>query len=122
MTPLRQHFNAERTDEAFVLSFKAPVRIDATNIRQIQEEMEGIVEVKEGQKVAIDCKNILYLYSGFLGELIGLHRRLEEVRGILVLCELRPEIRRIFELTTLDHFFHLSETRQDAMQFLKTVS
>lgn len=122
MPAVRQYFTTESAGGALVAGFKAPIRIDATNIRPIQEEMEAVVEVKEAQKVVLVCQNILYLYSGFLGELIGLHRRLEEVHGILVLCELRPEIRRIFELTTLDHFFHLADSRQDALQSLRSAS
>ena len=51
-----------------------------------------------------------------LGKLITLNRKVQAVRGKLVLCNISKEIREVFEITKLDKLFTILPDEQAALQ------
>jgi anti-sigma B factor antagonist len=57
------------------------------------------------RRVIIDLSAVTNLDSSGVGTLVEFKRRLERVRGTLVLAGLSPGVRGIFEVLKLDQFF-----------------
>jgi anti-sigma B factor antagonist len=54
--------------------------------------------------------------SAALGKLITLNKKVQTAGGRLVLCNIRQEIREVFEITKLDKLFVIKRDEQEALQ------
>jgi anti-sigma B factor antagonist len=69
-----------------------------------------------GRKFLIDFTSTGYIDSSGLGVLVSLSKKIREHGGELRLSHLNEDLRTLFELTKLDTLFHISETRELALQ------
>ncbi len=86
--------------------------LDEAQLSEMTDELLNLVQVEGCCKMALSLgpEPPLFLYSVFLARLVSLQRQLRERGGSLVLCELRPELYRIFEACRLDTQFHFART------------
>jgi anti-sigma B factor antagonist len=78
---------------------------------------EGLSELVESgvTTVVVDLSDTTFVDSMALGVLLGAGKRLRAEGRALELVVTRPDIRRIFEITTLDRVFPLYATRAQAL-------
>ena len=86
------------------------------NIQIIGEQLFELVDAEGKKKILLDFKNVDYLSSAALGKLITLNKKANTSGGKLVLCNIRPEIKEVFEITKLDKFFKIKEDEQVGLQ------
>ena len=97
-------------------------RLEEGEIYQLAEELLALVRDGGCRQMALslgpqppDC-----LYSVFLAKLITLQRTLREHGGGLVLCEVNPVARTVFEASLLDRqFTFLPDFASDRVHFAK---
>lgn len=65
--------------------------------------------------LVVDLSEVTFVDSQAIGALLRGTRRLAPSEGCFRLVAPRPEIRRIFELTSLDEVFALDSTREEAL-------
>jgi anti-sigma B factor antagonist len=65
--------------------------------------------------VVVDLSDASFFDSTALGVLVGGMKRLRATRRQLRLVAPRPEVRRLLEITLLDHVFAIDATRDDAL-------
>lgn len=63
----------------------------------------------------VDLEQVEVLDSAGLEALTALQRRCDEHLGMLRCCGLRPDLRKILELTRLDHTFAVDEEQATAL-------
>jgi anti-anti-sigma factor len=87
-------------------------RLDEAELNDLTDELVDLVKVDGCRKMALSLgpEPPSCLYSVFLARLVSLQRLLREQGGGLVLCELRPEVYRIFEACQLDAQFRFART------------
>ena len=68
------------------------------------------------RKILLNFGNVEFLSSAALGKLITMNRKVQAVRGKLVLCNISREIREVFEITKLDKLFTILPDEQAALQ------
>jgi anti-anti-sigma factor len=56
-------------------------------------------------RVELDCRDVEFLPSVTLGQLITAQRKAQKVGGKIVFTHLRPDIREVFQITKLDRLF-----------------
>jgi anti-anti-sigma factor len=78
-------------------------------IAELTSEWNSLADRADCRTLFVDCSNLRILPSDLLGKLILLHRRLKHKEGGLVLCGLRPEVRKVFGWTKLDQFLEIEE-------------
>jgi anti-sigma B factor antagonist len=88
------------TDE---LRFRLEGEIDAGNAPQLQRPLLAYAERCDGE-VVIDCGALDFIDSSGLRVLVDVARRNERT---LVLVDLAPRCRRVFEVAGLDSIFEL---------------
>ena len=76
----------------------------------------GLVETEGLRKLLLNFGNVEYLSSAALGKLITLNKKLQQVGGKLILCNIDPQIHEVFEITKLDKFFNIQKEEQTALQ------
>jgi anti-anti-sigma factor len=105
--------------DVMVVHFLDTRILDVVNINQIAEELSDIVEKKNYTRLLLNLTNVEYLSSAVLAKLIGLHKRLKELRGELRVCSVRDSIMEVFRITKLDKVFDIQRTEEEGLARFK---
>ena len=114
--PRRRRLEVEDIGEVTVVNFTDKKILDEQNIQIIGEQLFSLVDEEGWRKILLNFGNVEFLSSAALGKLIKLKKKLEEVKGRLILCNISPQIYEVFEITKLDRFFTIQQEEQEALQ------
>jgi anti-sigma B factor antagonist len=114
--PRRRRLEVEHIGDVTVVNFVDRKILDEQNIQIIGEQLLSLVKEEGLRKLLLNFGNVEYLSSAALGKLITLNKELQKESGRLILCNIRPEILEVFELTRLDKFFNIKKEEQEALQ------
>lgn len=79
-----------------------PSLLDGLVIEDIGRCLFGLVDKKAIRKLIVDFQDVKFLSSSMLGILVSLQKRIAGIDGQLVLCGMRADLMKIFEITQLD--------------------
>src|ERR671922_473412 len=99
--PRRRRLEAEEIGDVTVVSFMDRKILDEQNIQVIGEQLFSLVDESGRKKLLLNFANVEHLSSAALGKLITLNKKLQQAGGRLVLCNIRPEILEVFQITQL---------------------
>lgn len=88
-----------------VVTFSDSSILDTATITQIGNDLFQLPDVQHKQKIILDFINVKFLSSHALGVLITLNKKLAAIKGTLSICSLRPELMKVFTITSLDKLF-----------------
>ena len=94
-------------------------RLDEVELADLTDELIGLLD--NGCRLmalSLGPEPPLFLYSVFLARLVTLQRMLRERGGALILCELKPEVMRIFEACRLELQFRFARDLDEASALL----
>ncbi|MHC5073239.1 MAG: STAS domain-containing protein [Planctomycetota bacterium] len=100
----------ESTDFAYV-RLNDKEYLEDWQIKGLQEEILPVIEEVKERRIVIDFEKVSLMSSAFLGLLIRILKRTKELKGELELVNIRPEIYKVFKITSLDKVFEISETK-----------
>ena len=112
----KRRLEVEEIGEIAVVNFIDKKILDENNIQMIGEDLFRLVDELGRKKVLLNFSNVEFLSSAVLGKLVSLNRKLQAVRGKLILCGISKEIREVFEITKLDKLFTIHKEEQAALQ------
>ena len=112
----RRRLEVEDIGDIAVVNFLDKKILDEQNIQAIGEDLFRLVDELGRKKILLNFGNVEFLSSAALGKLITLNRKLQGVRGRLVLCGITKEIREVFEITRLDKLFTIHPDEQSGLQ------
>jgi len=90
--------------------------LDESSIGQLGEQLAALVHAEATPRVVLDFVNVAHMSSSALGMLITLHKRIRERNGVLRLCNIRPAIYEVFQITRLNQVFGILSTRDQAVK------
>jgi anti-sigma B factor antagonist len=114
--PRRRRLEAEEIGDVTVVNFMDRKILDEQNIQVIGEQLFSLVDESGRKKLLLNFGNVEYMSSAALGKLITLNKKVQAVGGKLVLCNIDPQIREVFEITRLDKLFVIRGDEQEALQ------
>lgn len=92
---------------------------DQELVQQWTEELNQLVEEKDGMLVVMNLDNVQFLASAALNKLVVLNRTLKKRGGTFVLCDVEGPIRDMFSVTNLDRLLPLADSEVDAIALCK---
>jgi anti-anti-sigma factor len=98
-----------------VVTFNETSILDTLQVQQIGEELFQLVDAKTRTKIVLDFAKVRMLSSSALGVLITLRKKASEIKGRIVLCGLRPDLRKVFKITNLEKLFEFQENEEKAL-------
>ena len=109
-----RHLDIEQRGDVWCVRLRNR-RLDELQLSELTDELLALVRVDECKKMALCLgpEPPQFLYSVFLARLVSLQRHLRAASGDLVLCELRPELFKIFEACRLDTQFRFARTAEE---------
>ena len=94
--------------------------LDEMNIRQIGQQLEGLVAQAPIPRLVLDFVNVAHMSSSALGTLITLHKHVRDRHGRLALCNVQPAIQEVFTITRLAEIFNIVPTREQALAAMQS--
>src|SRR5438128_1633205 len=114
--PRRRRHEVEDIGDVTVVSFTDRKILDEQNIQLIGEQLFNLVDESGRKKLLLNFGNVEYMSSAALGKLITLNKKVQAAGGKLVLCNIDPQIREVFEITKLDKLFVIRGDEQEGLQ------
>jgi len=93
--------------------------VDARIIESVGNELFALVDEQAVTKLMIDFRTISFLSSQMIGVLISLQKKSRAIKGELVLAGMRPNLKKIFEITKLDKILTFAKDEEDGMSKFK---
>lgn len=94
-------------------------RLDPHGGKDLKDTMQSLTEGENPGDLLIDLEELEYMASAGFRELFLAGRKLGRQGGRLVVCSLRGEVKRVFELAQFDTAYPIFETRPEALEYLK---
>ena len=94
--------NLCKIDEVAILTIEG--RLDTANANNFNTIMQPLLEI-QSPNIIVNCEGLLYISSSGLRSLITLQKSVKQHHGQLVIEAMRPEIRKIFDMTGCSSLF-----------------
>lgn len=105
-------------EEVAVVKFTDEKVMDPARIEQLGKELMQLTDADQNEKVLINFDNVKFFSSAAINKLIVLEKRMRARGGQIMLSNLRPEVRDLFNLTNLDDLFQITDEQSDAIKSL----
>ena len=103
-----------------VVQFQESAILDALMIQGISEELNHLVEAQHKQKLLLDFIKVKFLSSSALGILVTLKKKMDAIKGELVIYGMNKDLRKVFKITNLDKLFKFADDEPGALEVLGT--
>jgi anti-sigma B factor antagonist len=89
--------------------------LDEASIQELGLELFSLVEHDNRKAILLDFSNVEFLSSAALGKLITLDRKVKSHKGRLKMCNIRPEIYEVFQITKLNKVFDIRKDQAEGL-------
>ncbi|RMI01654.1 MAG: anti-sigma factor antagonist [Calditrichaeota bacterium] len=89
--------------------------VDLYSSPQVRDTLLEVVQ-QQPPAVVVDLRGVSYMDSSGLATLIEALQMIEQHSGRLLLADIRPEVREVFELSRLDSVFRIYDSVEQALQ------
>lgn len=101
--------------DVVIVNFQDASILDTSVVEQIGEQLYDLVDNKGRRRLVLDFTKVQFLSSSALGVLISLRKKAAAIKGEIVICSLRKEIMKVFEITNLTRMFTFAPNEEKAL-------
>ncbi len=116
MASAPSRLDIEQADGVTVATFKDRRLLDEATIDLVGNQLYSLVDDHGFHKVVLDFNDVEYMSSSALGKLIKFHKKVLSVDGSLRLCNLKPELQKIFKVLALHKVFKIDKNRDKSIK------
>ena len=98
-----------------IVDFQEVRLLDTKHIDTIAEQLYQLVDRMDRKKLILDFSKVQFLSSSALSMLLNLHKKSKAIKGELVLCGLRKDLMKVFEITSLTKLFRFCADEKEAL-------
>jgi anti-sigma B factor antagonist len=115
--PEYQFLTVREVDGVAVIAFlESASMIEGDKVENLAKELFGLIETKKYKKVLLNLYNAGYMSSAMLAQLVRLHRKMQDVKGKVRLCCLRPPVMDAFKVSQFDRLFEIFGDEPSALK------
>jgi anti-anti-sigma factor len=104
-------------NEIAVVNFLETVSMfEGDKVQEVGKELMDLVVSKRYTKLLLNLSNASFVSSAMLAHLIRLHRKIQESKGKIKLCCLRPVIMDAFKVSSFDKIFEIYPDEATALK------
>jgi len=104
-----------RQGDVGVVSFTTSRILDQSNVQELGDEFDDLVEKSKFNKFILNFESINYMSSTVMGKLVGLLKKVKAARGNLALCNIGDNIYEIFKIMRFDELFDIYDSEDQAV-------
>ena len=113
-------FTVVQEGDVYVVSIIKDQLTDVDNLEQFGQDFNLLIEMHEMTKIVVRLTRVKYMTSMAIGKLITLHRKLQRMKGKLVLCELMPDVAATLEAAKLLTYFTTTPDLASALAVIQS--
>ncbi len=113
--PDYRHIEVNEVGDVTVVRFRDRKLIEDIRIQELGQELFGLVDGEQRDKLLLNFSQVEFLSSSALGKLITLDKKTKNIQGEMKLSNIRPEIYEVFTITRLDRLFDIRDDEADAL-------
>jgi anti-anti-sigma factor len=115
--PAYQYLSVKEVDGVAVITFlETAAMMEGDKVEGLAKELFGLIESKKYSKLLLNLYNAGYLSSAMLAQLVRLHRKMQDIKGKVRLCSLRPPVMDAFKVSQFDRLFEIYPDEPAAMK------
>jgi len=103
----------KEVDGVKIVKLTGQIRISTQN--EFKDLLDNLARENEGKTVIISMDGVIYMNSAGLGIIIDTYKKFKEKKGRMILCNLTPDIEKLFEVTSLNRFIEIYDTEAEAL-------
>jgi anti-anti-sigma factor len=112
-----QYITYKNVDGVAIVNFLETVSMfEGDKVKAVSEELLDLVESKRFTKMLLNLSNAHFVSSSMLAYLVKLHRKMQEIKGKIRLCCLRPVIQDAFKVSNFDKIFEIFPDEASALK------
>ena len=105
----------QKQDDVAIVSFVTSRILDQSNVQQLGEEFDALVDQFHLGKIVLNFENVSYMSSAVMGKLVALLKKVKGSGGRLKLCNIEASIYEIFEIMRFDKMFEIAQSVDEAV-------
>jgi anti-anti-sigma factor len=103
-----QYITYKNVDGVAIVNFLETVSMfEGDKVKGVSDELIDLIETKRFTKMLLNLSNAHFVSSAMLAHLVKLNRKIQEVKGKVRLCCLRPVIFDAFKVSNFDKIFEI---------------
>ena len=114
-TPKDAMLNIQKQNDVAVVSFATSRILDQSNVQQLGEEFDALVDTYNLGKIVVNFVGVSYMSSAVMGKLVSLLKKVQAAGGKLKLCGIEESIYEIFAIMRFDKMFDIRKTEDEAV-------
>jgi len=83
-----------------------------------ENDLYRLVDEMNRKKIILDFAKVQFLASAAIGMLMNLHRKITAIKGTFVICSLRKDLMKVFEIMKLTKVFKFAANEDEALALL----
>jgi anti-sigma B factor antagonist len=113
--PTHRRIDVSKVGDVTVVKFVDKKILDETGIQELGAELFSLIEHDNRRSILLNFESVDFLSSAALGKLITLDRKMKTAQGRLKMCNIRPEILEVFQITKLNKVFDIRGEEAEAI-------
>ena len=105
----------QKQNDVAVVSFASSRILDQSNVQQLGEEFDALVDRYKLRKIVLNFANVSYMSSAVMGKLVSLLKKVQASGGKLKLCGIEESIFEIFKIMRFDKMFDIRANEDEAI-------
>jgi len=101
-------------DGVAVVAFRYEQVVTPAEANQVMEDLESIAEVEPLTEMILDCSQLKFVTSVFLGKLAAMSKLLRDRDAILKVSAMKHDVRQAFTICRLDRVIPLFDSVEKA--------
>jgi stage II sporulation protein AA (anti-sigma F factor antagonist) len=107
--------SVERVNDGIhVVKLLANQAVDELPLLKMEEGLLALVDAG-ARRIVVDFSDVDHFSSSGLGMLLNIKKYLEDKKGALRLCHIKPDILKVFKITRLSEVFSIHKTAKGAL-------
>lgn len=91
-------------------------RLDVSVANDVEQELGRLIDEENHTHIILNMESVEYMSSSGFRACIATLRKLNAREGALRLCNIRPSVKRIFDVIELTSLFEIFETESEAVK------
>lgn len=108
----------QRIGDVTVASLQESRLLDSRQLDALGLELYRLVDNMDRKKLVLDCTKVQFLASAAISVFLNLQRKSAAIKGTLIVCGMRKELKQVFEITKLTKLFKFAADEKEALQLL----
>ncbi len=101
------------------VNFRHSSLLDGSAVQVVGKELYVLVDEQARRKLLLDFSEVRFLSSTMLGVLIELHKKSQKIKGRMVICGLKPGLKKVLKIMRLEKVLLFSDDEEKALRMLE---